>query len=76
MILVADDEQAIRELMKSELMTFGYRVKTVSNGAEAVAMFRLHQAEVRLLITDNAMPVMWTGDRPSQKSGRCDRACR
>lgn len=58
MILVADDEQAIRELMKSELLTFGYRVKTAANGAEAVAMFRLHQAEVRLLITDNAMPVM------------------
>jgi len=58
LVLVADDEKAIRELMKSELTSFGYRVLTATNGAEAVALFRAHAGEVRLLITDNAMPVM------------------
>lgn len=58
LILLADDEQAIRELMKSELVTFGYRVLTAANGAEAVALFHQHAAEVRLFVTDNAMPVM------------------
>jgi len=58
LVLVADDEKAIRELMKSELTSFGYRVLTATNGAEAVALFREHAGEVRLLITDNAMPVM------------------
>ena len=57
-MLVADDEKAIRELMKSELTSFGYRVLTAANGAEAVALFREHAGEVRLLITDNAMPVL------------------
>ena len=58
LVLVADDEKAIRELMKSELTSFGYRVLTAANGAEAVALFREHAGEVRLLITDNAMPVL------------------
>ena len=57
-ILVADDEQAIRELVAAELTLAGYHVLTASNGAEAVALFRLQASEVRLLISDGAMPVM------------------
>ena len=57
MILVADDEQAIRELVSGELKSFGYRVLTAANGEEAVQLFRQHADEVRLLITDGAMPV-------------------
>lgn len=58
LLLVADDEQAIRNLMQAELTSFGYRVVSAANGAEAVALFRQHAAEVRLFITDNAMPEM------------------
>jgi len=58
LILVADDEQAIRDLMKSELKSFGYRVLSAANGAEAVGLFREHSDDVQLFITDNAMPVM------------------
>ena len=58
MILVADDEQAICELVSAELSSSGYRVLAARNGAEAVALFREHRAEVRLFITDSAMPVM------------------
>ncbi len=58
LILVADDEKAIRELIAAELTAFGYRVLTATNGAEAVAQFRAHAEEVRLFITDSAMPVM------------------
>lgn len=58
LILVADDERAIRDLMKSELESFGYRVLSATNGAEAVALFREHADGVRLFITDSAMPVM------------------
>jgi len=57
-ILIADDEQAICELLAAELMSSGYRVLTARNGAEAVALFREHRSEVRLLITDSAMPVL------------------
>ena len=57
-ILVADDEIAIRELVAAELDSFGYRVLKAADGAEAVALFRQHADEVRLFITDGAMPVM------------------
>ena len=57
-ILIADDEQAIRELLTGELTSAGYRVLAASNGAEAVAVFREHAKEVRLFITDNEMPVL------------------
>lgn len=58
LVLVVDDERAIRELMESELTSHGYRVLTAANGAEAVSRFRKHAGKVRLLITDSAMPVM------------------
>ena len=57
LLLLADDEQAIRDLMAVELRSAGYRVITAANGAEAVTLFRQH-ADVRLLITDCIMPVM------------------
>lgn len=58
LILLADDENAIRELVAMELTTFGYRVVSAANGAEAVASFRKQMDEVKLFITDNSMPVM------------------
>jgi len=57
-ILIADDEQAIRELLTAELTAAGYRVLPAANGAEAVALFRENQAGVRLFITDGSMPVL------------------
>ncbi len=58
LLLVADDEVAMRDLMQSELQSFGYRVLIAADGAEAVALFKQHSREVKLLITDNAMPVL------------------
>ena len=58
LILVVDDEQAIRELVKAELTAFGYRVLTAANGEDALQFFQKHAAEVRVLLTDSAMPVM------------------
>jgi len=36
----------------------GYKVISASNGAEALSKFSEHQAEIGLVITDFAMPVM------------------
>ena len=58
LILFADDEQAIRELVSAELTSSGYRVVLAANGEEAIALYRQHQKEVRLFITDNVMPAM------------------
>ena len=58
LILVADDEQALCELVAAELTEFKYRVLSAANGAEALTLFKQHASEIRLFITDNSMPVM------------------
>jgi PAS domain S-box-containing protein len=62
LILVVDDEAAIREITKSTLEAFGYRVLTAADGTEAIALFVQHQDEVKLLLTDAMMPYL---DGPS-----------
>jgi DNA-binding response OmpR family regulator len=58
LILVADDERAIRSLVAEGLAAQGYRVLTAANGEEAVHVFHQHSGEIRLVITDSAMPGM------------------
>ncbi|MBO0863242.1 MAG: response regulator [Chloracidobacterium sp.] len=58
LILVIDDENAIREVARETLNAFGYRVVIASDGAEAMAVFAAHKDEVKLVITDMMMPYM------------------
>jgi PAS domain S-box-containing protein len=58
LILVVDDEAAIALITRHTLEANGYKVLTAADGAEAVAIFRAHQAEVRAVLTDMMMPVM------------------
>jgi PAS domain S-box-containing protein len=58
LILVIDDENAIREVARETLVAFGYRVMVASDGAEAMAIFVAHKDEVKLVITDMMMPYM------------------
>ncbi len=58
LILVVDDEAAIREMNRAALEAYGYRVLTASDGATAIALYAQHQAEVQLVLTDVMMPVM------------------
>ncbi|MDT7688358.1 MAG: hypothetical protein QOE46_1117, partial [Acidobacteriota bacterium] len=58
LILVVDDEEAIRQITKGTLETFNYRVITASDGTEAVALYAQHREEVAAVITDMMMPFM------------------
>ncbi len=58
LILVVDDESAVREITRQTLEAFGYRVITASNGADAVARYGERPGEVDLVVTDIMMPVM------------------
>jgi two-component system cell cycle sensor histidine kinase/response regulator CckA len=58
LILVVDDEEAIRQITKGMLETFNYRVLTASDGTEAVALYAQNRAEVAAVITDMMMPFM------------------
>ncbi len=57
-VLVAEDNQAVRELSNVALKRFGYDVLIASNGAEALSLFKSHQGAIDLLITDVVMPGM------------------
>jgi PAS domain S-box-containing protein len=57
-ILVVDDEPSIIAITQQTLESFGYRMITATNGAEAVAMYAQHRAEVAAILTDLSMPVM------------------
>ncbi len=58
LILVVDDDDTIRQVMKSTLKASGYRAALATNGAEAMAEYAAHREDVRLLVTDLNMPVM------------------
>jgi two-component system OmpR family response regulator len=57
-ILVVDDEPMILELLTTILRTAGFAVLTASSGASALSIARLHRRDIRLLVTDVAMPGM------------------
>jgi PAS domain S-box-containing protein len=58
LILVVDDEEAIRVITKGTLETFGYRVMTASDGTEALALYAASRDEIKVVLTDMAMPFM------------------
>jgi CheY-like chemotaxis protein len=58
MVLVVDDEAPVREITCQSLQTFGYRVMSASNGAEASVLYARHQNEIDAVLTDMMMPVM------------------
>ncbi len=58
LILVVDDEAAVRVITQATLETFGYKVLLASDGAEAVALYATRKAEIAAVITDMTMPVM------------------
>jgi PAS domain S-box-containing protein len=57
-ILVADDEQAIREMVSFGLTSQGYRVIAAANGADAITALERQVREIRLILLDTDMPVL------------------
>ena len=57
-ILVAEDEPAVRALVRTTLERQGYRVLEARDGGEALALAHEYSGRIDLLLTDVAMPVM------------------
>ena len=57
-ILVVDDESAVLNLITALLKTRGYKTLGATNGREAFALFKEHEKDINLLITDVVMPEM------------------
>jgi signal transduction histidine kinase len=58
LILIIDDETAIRVITKETLQAYGYNAITASDGAEGVALFAENKKQIKAVITDIMMPVM------------------
>ncbi|KCZ71876.1 PAS/PAC sensor hybrid histidine kinase [Candidatus Methanoperedens nitroreducens] len=67
-ILVVDDETSIREITRTTLETYGYRVITASNGAEAVELYIQNREDIKVVLMDMIMPVM---DGPTSIRALC-----
>jgi CheY-like chemotaxis protein len=57
-VLVVDDESAIRKLITSILAMQGFKALEAANGLEALQLFGSYRSDIVLVITDVQMPVM------------------
>jgi signal transduction histidine kinase/ActR/RegA family two-component response regulator len=58
LVLVVDDEPAIREITRQTLELSGYRVEVAADGVEGLARFVERRGEVAAVVTDLMMPQM------------------
>jgi DNA-binding response OmpR family regulator len=56
MVLVVDDEDAVREVAAALLRRMGLRVLTARGGTEGVEVFRTHSSEIDCALVDLSMP--------------------
>jgi PAS domain S-box-containing protein len=62
LVLVVDDETAIREITKESLQTYNYRVILASDGIEAIDMYTQNHQSITIVLIDMMMPHL---DTPS-----------
>ncbi|MDX2242417.1 MAG: response regulator [Leptolyngbyaceae cyanobacterium bins.302] len=58
LILVVDDEVAIREVTRATLEAYNYRVLTAQDGVDAISVYVHHRDEIDLVLIDMMMPSM------------------
>jgi two-component system cell cycle sensor histidine kinase/response regulator CckA len=58
LILLVEDELALREITKALLESFNYRVLTAANGAEGITLYRQRKGRINVVVTDLMMPIM------------------
>jgi PAS domain S-box-containing protein len=60
-ILVVEDNDLVRELIRSVLSQAGYTVLEARNGPHALQVFQQYSGPIQLLVTDVVMPGMMSG---------------
>ncbi len=58
LILVVDDEERVRSVLRQALETARYRVAEAADGVEALTCYQARRGEVRMVISDVMMPTM------------------
>jgi two-component system, cell cycle sensor histidine kinase and response regulator CckA len=57
-ILLVEDEEAVRHLLRDILLRYGYTVLEAENGPQAISLCRAHPGPIHLVVTDMVMPQM------------------
>ncbi|MDI6803655.1 MAG: PAS domain S-box protein [Bacteroidota bacterium] len=55
-ILVIEDEQSLRDLMKEFLISNGYKVITATDGEEGLIVYKQNISEIKLVFSDIGLP--------------------
>jgi signal transduction histidine kinase/CheY-like chemotaxis protein len=55
-VLVAEDDESVRKLIREVLLGYGYKVIEAGDGEEAVSRFKENKDNIQLLILDVIMP--------------------
>jgi two-component system cell cycle sensor histidine kinase/response regulator CckA len=58
LILIVDDEPAVRRLAETVLARNGYRTLLAADGREGLALYEKHRGEIKLIVSDLMMPQM------------------
>lgn len=58
LILVVDDEPAVRRLAETVLSRNGYRTLLAADGREGLSMYEQHRKDIKLVVSDLMMPQM------------------
>ncbi len=58
LVMIAEDEDSIREVTASILKEYGYNVLTANDGADAVALYAQNKDKIKVVLMDMMMPVM------------------
>lgn len=58
LVLVVDDELSIREMMKTTLEVYNYRVLTAAEGIEAISIYSKNKDNIGVIFVDLRMPLM------------------
>ena len=57
-ILIAEDDHAVRQVLRDALHFSGYKILEAANGRDGWELFQQHQEDIQLVITDVLMPQM------------------
>jgi two-component system cell cycle sensor histidine kinase/response regulator CckA len=71
-VLLAEDEQDVREVAREFLESGGYKVLEARDGAEALRVAKEHAGSIDLLVTDMVMPGMNGSELAALLQQQCD----
>jgi PAS domain S-box-containing protein len=57
-VLIIEDEETLRELLKAFLVSKGYTVLTAEDGMQGVEMYQSHQKEIAVVLSDMGLPIL------------------